>query len=106
MYFTQNLSSKRQFYGVSLNSDYSKIEHLDTIEEYVESYINSNVSSFLYKTAKYFKADIVGFGRDLIPKYLTMDEWKKIKWSSLYKDSFFKVNVDVKIKSGSLFVKN
>jgi len=105
-YITTNISLNGSITSISLNSDYSKIEHLDTIEEYVESYINSNVSSFLYKTAKYFKADIVGFGRDLIPKYLTMDEWKKIKWSSLYKDSFFKVNVDVKIKSGSLFVKN
>lgn len=92
--------------SISLNSDYSKIEHLNTIEDYVESYIKSNISTFLYKTAKYLKSDIIGFGQEIIHEYLTIDEWKKVKWTSLYKNSFFNIDVNVTIKSGSLFVRN
>lgn len=91
--------------STSLHSSYSKIEHLNIIEEYIESYIESNISEFLYKTSKYFKSDIVGFGEKLIPKYLTSEDWQDLKWSSLYKESFFNVNVDVSIKASSLFVR-
>lgn len=92
--------------SINLNSDYSKIDHLRTIEEYAESYIKSHINTFLYKTSKYFKSDIVGFGKEIIHNYLTTNDWKNVKWQSLYKNSFFDVDVDVTIKSGSLFVKN
>jgi len=105
-YIKCNIHLDGSITSINLNSDYSKIDHLSTIEEYVESYINSHISSFLYKTAKYFKSDIMGFGQEIIPNYLTLNDWKNIKWTSLYKNSFFKVDVNVTIKSGSLFVKN
>jgi len=104
------IKSKVQLQGsitsINLNSDYSKIDHLRTIEEYAESYIKSHLTTFLYKTSKYFKADIIGFGKEIIHNYLTTGDWKNVKWQSLYKNSFFNVDVDVTIKSGSLFVKN
>lgn len=92
--------------AVSLSTDYSKLKHINIIEDYVSSYIESNISNLLYKTSKYYKSDVVGFGKNLTYKFLTIDDWKKLNWSDLYKDSFFKVKVETKIKSGSLFIKN
>ena len=91
--------------SISLNTDDSKTETLSTIEEYIESYVAYNVKSLLYKTAKYFKSDIVGFGKKIVNNYLTIDEWKSLNWAALYKNSFFNVNVEVTINPSSLFVK-
>lgn len=104
-YIQSNIYLSGSLTFTSLNSNYSKVEHLNTIEEYVESYLESNLSQFLYKTSKYFKADIVGFGQKIIPRYLTSSDWQNLKWTSLYKDSFFNVDVNVLVKSSSLFVR-
>lgn len=92
--------------SISLNTDDSKTETLSTIEEYIESYVSYNIKSLLYKTAKDFKADIIGFGKNIVYDYLTIEEWKALNWSNLYKDSFFNVNVEVTINPSSLFIKD
>lgn len=92
--------------SISLNTDDSRTETLSTIEEYVESYVSYNIKSLLYKTAKDFKADIVGFGKDVVSDYLTIEEWKSLNWAALYKNSFFKVDVEVTINPSSLFIKD
>ena len=92
--------------SISLNTDDSRTETLSTIEEYIESYVSYNIKSLLYKTAKDFKADIVGFGKDVVSDYLTIEEWKSLNWAALYKNSFFKVDVEVTINPSSLFIKD
>ena len=92
--------------SISLNTDDSRTETLSTIEEYVESYVSYNIKSLLYKTAKDFKADIVGFGKDVVSDYLTIEEWRSLNWAALYKNSFFKVDVEVTINPSSLFIKD
>lgn len=92
--------------SISLNTDDSETETLSTIEEYIESYVSYNIKSLLYKTAKDFKADIIGFGKNIVYDYLTIEEWKALNWSNLYKDSFFNVNVKVTINPSSLFIKD
>lgn len=91
--------------SMNLNSDTSKVDHINTIEKYAESYIQSILSQFLYKTSKEFGADIVGFGKKVVPKYLKLSDWKSINWNSLYKNSFFNVDVDVLIQASSLSIK-
>lgn len=105
-YIKTNISLNAYITSVNSTSNYSKLENLDIIQDYIESYIQANINSFLYKTSKKFKSDIVGFGKNIIPKYKTIDDWKTLKWSNLYRDSFFNVTVNIKIKSGSLFIKN
>ena len=92
--------------SISLNTDDSRTETLSTIEEYIESYVSYNIKSLLYKTAKDFKADIVGFGKDVVSDYLTIEEWRSLNWAALYKNSFFKVDVEVTINPSSLFIKD
>lgn len=86
-------------------NEHSTNEILQTIGKATEDYLESQISSFAYKTAKDLKCDIVGFGKYVIPKYLTWDEWVNSNWLSNYQNSFFNIDVFVNINSGELFSK-
>ncbi len=94
--------------GLSLDEkiNYDSKESIDLIEQYAETYIANQISSYLYKTAKNYNSDICGFGKYTKKNYLTLDEWSKLNWSENYKDSFFNVQVNLNIKSGNLFNKS
>ena len=85
--------------------DLTNNETLETLEEYARSYLEQNISEYLYKTSKEFKSDISNFGRFAIPNYLTWDEWIASDWLNNYQNSFFDINVEVNIRSGYLFTK-
>lgn len=87
------------------NSDYSSSENLDMISNSVNKYLESQISSLLYKTSKEFNSDIVGFGKYAIKNYFTWDDWIASDWLSTYKNAFFKVTVSTDIQSGELFSK-
>ena len=70
---------------------------IKTIEEYINSYLTSYVYQYLYLTAKDFKTDTIGFGKDLIRQYKTNPEWDNYNWLTKYKDSFFKVNIQTEL---------
>lgn len=82
---------------------YSAINDLNQISNSVNKYIYSQVQSFLYKTAKDFKSDFVGFGKYAMKYYLTNEEWENSDWLENYQNAFFKVEVKSNIKSGELF---
>ena len=95
-------------HGLTLNKsiDYTSIKDIELLEHSSEQYLKLNITNFLYKTSKDFNSDITGFGRYAMSKYLTMDEWNNSNWSKNYKNSFFNVNVNVSILSGSEFDKS
>lgn len=82
---------------------YSAIRDLDKISESTNNYMQSEISSFLYKTSKDFKSDVVGFGKYAMKYYLTNEEWENSNWLDNYQNTFFDVEVESNIKSGELF---
>ena len=46
----------------------------------LSKYIETHTSSYLYKTAKSFRADIAAFGEYVLPKYATWQEWLDADW--------------------------
>lgn len=44
--------------SLSSGMDYTQKENLDKIEEYANSYLETSISNYLYKTSKEFKSDI------------------------------------------------
>jgi len=85
--------------------DLSKQENIETIDSYVNTFLEDLISSYLYKTAKNFKSDIAGFGKYALPKYSTWDDWISSDWLNNYQNAFFKVNVETEIQGGYLFTK-
>lgn len=78
-------------------------EYIETMNSYIATYLEKILNSFLYKTAKDFKSDIVGFGKYVLPQYLTWEDWIDSDWLNNYENSFFKINVNSEIQGGYLF---
>lgn len=86
-------------------SDYSTSESLEIINSSTNNYLKSQISSFLYKTSKELKSDIVGYGKYAMKDYITTQEWENSDWLSNYQNAFFDVDVSISLKSGELFSK-
>lgn len=83
--------------------DLTDQKYVDTLNSFVNTYLEDIISSYLYKTSKDFKSDIAGFGKYVLPKYTTWDEWVESDWLNNYENAFFKVNVKTNIQGGYLF---
>lgn len=92
--------------SLSSDSDYTTPEKLQTITNYANSYLESHIKNYLYKTSNDFKTDIVGFGKYLLNEFPTIQAWNNINWRDNYVNSFFDVNVNTVIVNSSLFQKN
>ena len=63
------------------------------------------MTSYLNKTAKEFKSDIVGFGMYALSNFYTIPEWNKYEWLEKYENSSFSVEVYVDVTSKLFFTK-
>ena len=93
-----------QLISMSENVNYFSEENLKKIQDAVNVYMKQNMTDYLYKTAKEFKSDIVGFGRNAIHQFLTWDDWINYNWLEKYKNSFFYININSELKSGQLLI--
>jgi len=88
----------------STNSFNTKsIEDVEILEKYVNNYLEELIKNFLYTISHVYNTDICNFENYLSSKYLSEDDFKKIHWSDIYKDSFFEVKVNGMISNGGLF---
>ena len=101
-YVHVNLKLTGDISTVNYNSEYSSSNTLDEISSYASSYLESIITDYLYKTSKEFHADITCVGKRALREFSTWSEYEAYNWKDRYRDSFFDVNVDVNIKSGSL----
>lgn len=83
--------------------DLNNSEHVNILNSYVNTYLEDTISSYLYKTSKEFKSDIAGFGKYVLPRYSTWNEWIDSDWLNNYQNAFFKVTVNTNIQGGYLF---
>ena len=88
------------------NSDYLESENIKLLEEYANSYLESKIYEYLYKTSKTLNSDIDGFGKYVIHNFLTWNDWKSYNWLENYKNSFFNVDVNISVKSGYLILES
>ena len=105
-YITTEVFLEANILSADNDSDYTSIGNLKIIEEYVNNYMQEQLSSFLYRTAKEFKSDVIGFGRHLRTKYLTEEKLNQISWSTLYPNSFFSCKVHCTVGSGYVISKD
>lgn len=98
-YITGNVLS------VTNSLDLTDKETLDILNASISTYLEKNISEYLYKTSKEFKSDIAGFGKYMLPQYLTWQDWIDSDWSNNYENAFFDVNIEAHIQSGYLYNK-
>lgn len=73
------------------------------LESVINKYIEEMITSFLYKISHKYNVDICNFQNEFAQKYLTLEEFEKIHWKEIYKDSYFEVNVTGKIENSGMF---
>lgn len=79
------------------NTDYLKKENKDRLQNKITSQVKNILESYLKETTSKLNADAAGFGRYAKCNFLTWPEFEKINWYSIYKDSTYKINVDVNL---------
>lgn len=85
--------------------NYTIAENIKTVEQSANEHIESLLKEYLYSISKEYNSDIAGFGGILSAKYLTVDEFAKVHWNEIFKDSFFEIHVNTRITSSHLFNK-
>ena len=75
---------------------------LQRISDSCNTYLESVIKNFLYRTSKNFNSDIIEFGRYAQSNFLTIKDFDNYLWEEKYKDSFFSVEVNTKIRSSFL----
>ena len=61
-----------------------------------------NMNLYLNKVSKELKADVDGFARYAIRKFLTEDDWYSYNWQEQYEKAEFIVNSNVNVTSSLL----
>lgn len=92
--------------SMSKNTEALDSEFLKDISISANKYLEDSISNFLYKTSRNFNSDICSFGDKFLYKFLTLDDFNNFNWKNHYKNSFFKVNIDVNVQSGLLLIKS
>lgn len=95
-----------RIYSMEKNSKYLDNKLLDEISNSCNNYIESVMTDYLYKTSKYLKSDINGFGKAVQSKFLTTKELDEYNWNEKYKDAFFDVEIDSSIRSSFLITES
>lgn len=85
--------------------DYSSPSNISIIENKVNDYLTNLIEDYLFKISREYNSDIAYFNKILSTKYLTLDEFNKVPWENIFKDSIFEVSVDSSINSSYLFNK-
>mgnify|MGYP004454835707 FL=1 len=101
-YITIDCCFTGKLYSISQDSNYMDSNVLNNISEAVNSYIKTQLSSYLYKTSKEFESDINGLGKFALSSFTTTTEFDNYDWLSNYKNAFFNINVDSNMSSGFL----
>lgn len=91
-----------RIYSMEAGADYLDSNLLTQVSNSCNSYLETVLTEYLYKTSKALNSDINGFGKIAIKNFLTLEQFYDYNWREKYKDSFFKVNIDSSIRSSSL----
>lgn len=96
MYLECSINSMSDYFN------YESIENINILETAVNNYIENISLDFLYLISKQYNLDICNFKNNISSNYLILDDYEKINWSSIYKYSVFKVNVETSIEYSGL----
>ncbi len=105
-YITVEAKLKSYILTYSDQSNYGTEEALRTIEKYINSYLETHIQEYLYKTAKQYHTDIDGFGKKMISKYRNIPQWNQSDWLKNYRNSFFEVHVYTDLEGSTLLINN
>lgn len=88
------------------NLDYLQGKNKKDLQHKLEEEFKNIITTYLNKTSKEYKSDIVGFGKILKANYLTTEELGKIDWLDIYQNSVFDLKVKFNVDTAQIFSSN
>ena len=104
-FITVNIDIEGSINSSGESFDYTILDNLKLIEKSTNEYLETLIDEYLYSISKGYNTDIAGFNGLLASKFMTLDEFEKVHWNEIFKDSYFDVNVESSITSTHLFNK-
>ena len=101
-YITSTVKLDARVLSANKETDFFEADNLELIESYANSFIKDKIETYLYKTAKNYKADIDSFGKYAVHHFMTWNNWSDYNWLENYTNSFFDVDVNVNVISSFL----
>ena len=101
-YVKIKLEFSGKIYSMSRGSQYLNTDVLNSISNSCNTYLESQFSSYLYKTSTVFESDINGLGSFALSKFTTTNEFDNYNWLDNYKNCTFDVEVNTVMDSGFL----
>ncbi len=101
-YIKIKLDFSGKIYSMSKDSHYLDADVLDAISSSCNSYLESQFSSYLYKTSTIFESDINELGLYALSEFITTTEFDNYDWLTNYKNSTFDVDINTTMDSGFL----
>lgn len=87
------------------NFDYTKNENIQIVNSYAQKFIENITLNYLYKLSRDYNTDVLEFQRNLSKHCLTNQELENYNFKDVFKDSHFKINMNLQIESTNLFSK-
>lgn len=85
--------------------NYIDENNIKKVEVATSTYLEKILKDYLYTITKKYNSDIVGFKGIYQSTFLTKEEFDKIHWDEIFKDSYFSIDLKTKINSSNLFNK-
>lgn len=105
-YISSFVNLEARILSMDEDSKYLNSEEIKTLEEAINSYMSTKLYDYLYKVSKEFNSDIDGFGKYVIHRFPTQQDWTNFNWLENFKNSFFEVNVKTNVKSGYILMES
>lgn len=87
------------------NFNYTNFNNISKLEIATNNYLKSIIKNYLYLITRNFNSDICGLKGIYQSELLTKNDFEKIHWDNIFKDTFFSINVNTRINSSNLFEK-
>ena len=94
--FECSISSMNEYYN------YETSENISIIEEEINSYLEEICFNFLYNISHEYGLDICNFRNVVSSNYLTIEEFEKVNWNEIYKNSNFAIDISSSIEYSGL----
>lgn len=104
-FFSISIFPKASILNSGEGYDFTTMNSIKEVEQATNQYITNIVKQYLYEISKEYNADIVGFAGIYGKKVATQKDLEKVNFAKVFKDSFFKINVETEIHSSNLFNK-
>ena len=105
-YIKINISIESALANTYFDFDYTSEENIKILENATSKYLEELLLNYLYEISHSLNTDICGFKNKLANNYLTLEEFDKINWENIFKNSYFEVNVENSLNYNGLFIKD